>query len=460
MPYPLPDTGQTTCYDETGVIACPGEGEPFYGQDGTYDGARPQYVDNGDGTVTDLVTGLMWQQDPGDKMTYAEAAAGAGSFTLAGYDDWRLPTIKELYSLIDFGGTDPSACRTDDGCGAVPFIDDEAFAFSYGDPSTERLIDSQWATATIYDGTTMGGNTTMFGVNFADGRIKGYPIEELHGEAKGFFVIYVRGGDGYGENDFADNGDGTVSDLATGLMWQQGDSGAGMEWAEALEYCEALDTAGYDDWRLPDAKELQSIVDYGRGPQSTGTAAIDPVFEATPITDEGGGTDWGFYWTGTTHASTSSGASAVYVAFGEALGWMQVGGDTVLQDVHGAGAQRSDPKTGDASEYPFGHGPQGDVIRIDNMVRCVRGGDAAATSGTTADVAQASGEAGPAAAGTGAPAGGPLAGAAAALGVAEDALVAALGDPGRGTPDFEDAALRLGVTVEELMAVLPPPPAP
>jgi hypothetical protein len=41
-------------------------------------------------------------------------------------------------------------------------------------------------------------------------------------------------------------------------------------------------------------------------------------------------------------------------------------------DVHGAGAQRSDPKTGDASDYPQGHGPQGDVIRINNYVRCVR----------------------------------------------------------------------------------------
>lgn len=44
-------------------------------------------------------------------------------------------------------------------------------------------------------------------------------------------------------------------------------------------------------------------------------------------------------------------------------------------DVHGAGSQRSDPKVGDASEFPHGRGPQGDVIRIENMVRCVRGGN-------------------------------------------------------------------------------------
>jgi len=47
-----------------------------------------------------------------------------------------------------------------------------------------------------------------------------------------------------------------------------------------------------------------------------------------------------------------------------------------LLDVHGAGAQRSDPKVGDASQFPHGRGPQGDVIRIRKMVRCVRGGTA------------------------------------------------------------------------------------
>ena len=47
-------------------------------------------------------------------------------------------------------------------------------------------------------------------------------------------------------------------------------------------------------------------------------------------------------------------------------------GNYVLQDVHGAGAQRSDPKIGDPDDYPYGHGPQGDVIRIYNYVRCVR----------------------------------------------------------------------------------------
>ena len=47
-------------------------------------------------------------------------------------------------------------------------------------------------------------------------------------------------------------------------------------------------------------------------------------------------------------------------------------GKGVLQDVHGAGAQRSDPKAGDPGDYPQGHEPQGDVIRVFNYVRLVR----------------------------------------------------------------------------------------
>jgi hypothetical protein len=462
LTYAVVDTGQSTCYNDTSATTCPESGSAFFGQDANYQANEATYLDNGDGTVSDLVTGLMWQQDPGAKMTFSEAAAGADSFGLAGYDDWRLPTIKELYSLIDFSGTDPSGCQTSE-CGATPFIDTDYFAFEYGDTDAgERMIDSQWATSTVYEGLTMGGNETMFGVNFADGRIKGYPMSDPQGE-KGFFVIYVRGNTSYGENAFVDNGDGSVTDLATGLTWQQGDSVTGMDWSEALDYCEALDVAGSTDWTLPDAKQLQSIVDYTRSPSATGTAAIDPVFDTTEITDESGGSDWGSYWSSTTHASLNSVSNAAYVSFGEALGWMQDPrtGEYELQDVHGAGAQRSDPKTGDAADYPYGHGPQGDVIRIDNLVRCVSSSDAQVVTGGEAPAAAPAESSSEQPATGGQPAGGgPLADAAQQLGVTEDALVAALGSPDSGPPDFDAAAAVLGVTVEDLMAAVGAPQQP
>ncbi len=377
--YIIVDTGQNAFYDASNEVLTPDLGESFYGQDAQYAGIQPAYQDNGDGTVTDLNTGLMWQQNAGEKMTYDEAVTKANTLDLAGHTDWRLPSIKELYSLIKFSGIDPSGF---DGSteGLVPFIDTDYFEFSYGDKSLgERIIDSQFATSNLYVGDTeFGGGDLMFGVNFADGRIKGYPKGPMPGQEDGklYFVLYVRGNEKYGKNNFVDNGDGTVTDLSTGLMWQQEDSKDGMNWEDALNHAENLDLAGYDDWRLPDAKELQSIVDYSRSLSTHDSAAINPVFQSTSIIDEGGNKNYPFYWTSTTHANLQNGGGAVYLAFGEALGWIETPSSGYeLMDVHGAGAQRSDPKNGNPDDYPYGHGPQGDVIRIYNYVRCVRGGD-------------------------------------------------------------------------------------
>ncbi|MBD3160909.1 MAG: DUF1566 domain-containing protein [Candidatus Latescibacteria bacterium] len=382
---PLVDTGQELCYDDQGSIPVPSAGQAFYGQDSQYDGNPPSYSPSDDGlTVYDRVTGLTWQRSPdtngdgeidaGDKLTWDEARVYPATLNeqgFGGFTDWRLPTIKELYSLIDFRGVDPSGYNggTEN---LVPFLDTDAFEFAYGDEEAgERIIDSQWASRTLYVGTVFDGQAAAFGVNFADGRIKGYPVSAHGGREKTFFVVCTRGNPEYGINQFVDNGDGTITDLATGLMWQQADSGEGLTWEEALAYCEDLQLAGHSDWRLPNAKELQSIVDYERSPSTTASAAIDPLFDCTAILDETGETNYPFYWTGTTHANLSAqaaGANAVYVAFGDALGYM-FGGWT---DVHGAGAQRSDPKSGDPADWPTGHGPQGDCIRIYNHARAVR----------------------------------------------------------------------------------------
>ena len=386
-PFVVVDTGQDKCYNDSGAeISCPAPGEFFYGQDAQHNANMPAFTENGDGTVTDNVTGLMWQQSPDtngngvidadDKLSYDQAAARASTLNLGGYSDWRLPTIKELYSLIHFSGTDPSGYEGSDTSDLVPFMDTGYFDFAYGDTTAgERLIDAQYASGTLYvSNTANDGGRTLFGVNFADGRIKGYGLA-LFGSNKTFFVIYVRGNTGYGQNDFADNGDGTITDNATGLMWSRDDSGIGLNWEEALAWVEqnnAKNYLGYSDWRLPDAKELQSIVDYTRSPDSTGSAAINPLFDVASIVNEAGQVDFPSYWTSTTHVNWSAvpGPSGVYVAFGRAMGYM----NNTWVDVHGAGAQRSDPKSGDPADYPFGRGPQGDAIRIYNYVRCVRSG--------------------------------------------------------------------------------------
>jgi hypothetical protein len=389
LTYPIVDTGQISCYDATSKISAPDPGFPFFGQDAQYQGNQPTYTRSSDGlTVFDNVTGLIWQRSPdtsedgsitaADQMTFAQAQAYADKLNAArfgGYADWRLPSIKELYSLIDFTGAEPMPTATD-ATGAAPYIDTSAFAFAHGDTSAgERVIDAQYVSATRYVSTTMNGNQTVFGVNFADGRIKGYPSETGPGGApKTFYVICVRGNPAYGTNDFEDNGDGTITDGATGLMWAKSDSGNGLDWQEALAWAESKNSEnylGYNDWRLPNAKELESLIDYTRSPGTTHSAAIDPLFSCTQITNEAGQPDYPCYWTSTTHAAVGGRVDeAVYVAFGRAMGYM----DGAWEDVHGAGAQRSDPKVGDPANYPNGRGPQGDAIRIYNYVRLVRDG--------------------------------------------------------------------------------------
>ncbi len=387
----LPDTNQENCYDSSGEqITCSGTG-----QDGDYIINAPTYTDNGDSTVTDDITGVMWQQsadtsgdgvvDVDDKYSQSGAEAYCQSLELAGYSDWELPDIKTMYSLIDFTGEDVSGWEGSDTSELDPFINDDIFGYGYGDTDAEeRVIDAQWATTSLY----VADESMMFGVNLADGRIKGYGVN-LMGSDKLFYVQCKRNSGSYGLNDYRDNGDNTVTDNATGFMWQQDDNGEGVNWDSALGYCEDLSLGDYTDWRLPNAKELQSIVDYTESPDTTGFAALDSdYFNATQILNEAGEEDYGYYWTSTTHKNMMNGASGVYISFGRALGYMTDVTTRVSSwlDVHGAGAQRSDPKDLDIDrldasytivtdangDQAVTHGPQGDIIRGDNYVRCVR----------------------------------------------------------------------------------------
>jgi hypothetical protein len=379
--YPIVGTGVSLCYGNTAPIACPtNTTDPFFGQ---FSGITPSYQNNGDGTISDMNTGLMWIQARGTKISWDSAFIMAAQCTTGGYNDWRVPTIKELYSLMNFTG---KSGTTHPDC--IAYIDTTYFGWTTGDLSIgERIIDAQDWSANEYTGLTMMADTTIFGLNTIDGRIKGYPKYQPPSNTtpQRMYIRYVRGNINYGINNFVDNGDNTITDNATGLMWTKNDDGSGMNWEEALAYAQAQNGQnylGHSDWRLPNAKELQSIVDYSRSLDATSSASIDPVFNCTAITDEGGFTNYPFYWTSTTHLDNMG---AVYLAFGEALGWMKMPPTATyytLKDVHGAGAQRSDPKSGSYTSYYlgldisgdsiYGLGPQGDVIRIDNYVRLVR----------------------------------------------------------------------------------------
>lgn len=372
-PSPVPDTMQDTCFDLTGaVIACPAAGEALFGQDAQVTRNPASYEVNGDGTVTDTVTGLLWQQTPeNDRLQYAEALSYCEALDLGGRSDWRVPSIKELYSLADNRG---ELLKPEEGA-PTPYIDTSVFDFFY--PDGPMAFAGQYWSATLYvKGPVQNGrNQAAFGFNFADGHIKAYgtgldfytgaaaPGGVGDGKAPGNYVRCVSGEeDVYGVNAFVDNGDGTVTDEATGLMWQQADDSIRREWQEALAYCEALELGGHDDWTLPNSKDLQSIVDYRR----TSFPAIDEAYFS--ITEDSETLD---FWTSTTFGDWKNYANVI--AFGKALS--KTGDQTEYTDWHGAGAQRSSIKTivgQEMTEDTTCSVNACDYNRADNLVRCVR----------------------------------------------------------------------------------------
>ncbi|MBK7171702.1 MAG: DUF1566 domain-containing protein [Bacteroidales bacterium] len=336
-------------------------GEAFFGQDAQFTHTAPVYTKSSDGlTVKDEVTGLTWQKTyekptSGGMYYWAETQTEVDNLNkqnYGGYNDWRVPTIKELYSLWNASV-------------GWPWIDTKYFDIKYTDE--QDLSHAIFWSSDKYTGVmgNVNGETPgaelAFGVNFGTGHIKSYSISV----GPKHFVRCVRGNLSYGVNLFQNNNDGTISDLATGLMWQQTDNGSGMDWEHALAYAQTQNNAnylGHNDWRLPNTKELQSLVDYTRSPGATNPAnvgpAINAMFSCTAILNDGGKADYPYYWTSTSAISNPTGTynNAWYVAFGRAENGSG-------EDLHGAGAVRFDKKivgTGEGEE------------RVLNYVRLVR----------------------------------------------------------------------------------------
>jgi len=235
--FNIPDTGQSKCYNSSGAeISCAGTG-----QDGAYALNPMSYSDNGNGTVTDNVTGLMWQkQDDGTQRTWADAGPYCDALTLGDYSDWRLPSKKELISIVNYSVPYPG-----------PTIN----------PSYFTGANEYWAAAHDI--------SFAWYVSFYSGGVS------LYGKTQNAYVRCVRGA-GYPSPSFTDNGDGTVTDNVTGLMWQQQDDGTKKTWSDALTYCEGLSLADLSDWRLPDIRELESVAK-----DTENSAAIDAAYFPT-----------------------------------------------------------------------------------------------------------------------------------------------------------------------------------
>jgi hypothetical protein len=158
---PVSKTGQTKCYDTAGTdISCEGTG-----QDGEYQAGvaspNPRFTDNGDGTVTDALTGLMWTEDDNDNetMTWQEALDYANNLSLGNkgcgtsYTDWRLPNVKELQSLIDFSNYDPSLP------GGHPFLNVQS-SYYWSSTTIEGYTSFAWYVS-MSSGSVYGNEKTL-----------------------------------------------------------------------------------------------------------------------------------------------------------------------------------------------------------------------------------------------------------------------------------------------------------
>jgi hypothetical protein len=282
----LPETGQLLCYDNSGnVIDCAGTG-----QDGAYSINPISYSDNGNGTVTDNITGLIWQKCSAGQNNDSTCSGPAlyynwfkasgifdpnynpssqdicGVLDLGGSTDWRLPTKMELLGIVDYALASPG-----------PTINLSYF------PNT--MASNFWSSSTP---PATPGNA--WGVHFNSGFANSFSKGDIDS------VRCVRGGPSPLQS-YVDNGDDTVTEASTGLMWQQGETGV-MSWGASMSYCEASNLAGYSDWRLPNIVELASLID-----ETIYNPAINTLFFPNANASN--------YWSSTTNVSTPSSARVI-----------------------------------------------------------------------------------------------------------------------------------------------------
>lgn len=210
------------------------------------DNTSPANYTSADGVTLDRVTGLEWQQvDSNVNYTFDGANGYCNTLTLDGESNWRLPTAKELLSIVDFGTFSPA-------------VDGSAF------PATDSV--TYW---TATDLNTI--NDFRWTVGFASGG------HLQAGELGNRRVRCVRSN---GQNAlvsvFNDNGDGSVTDLASGLIWEQQYTGDTYDQAAGISYCQSLVLAGSSNWRLPQVKELASLLDYRESNPAT-DAQLFPI---------------------------------------------------------------------------------------------------------------------------------------------------------------------------------------
>ena len=218
-------TGQSHSYDANGTRMIQGE----IHDDGYYRSGTPPRYKRHDNTVTDALSHLIWEDTPHVNtvsMKQAEAYDYCDGLSLGGYTDWRLPTLNELESLMLFDDDNTT-------------IQHPAFSFVRSD---------------MFWTGTMVFLSNPFGVFIENtgGDIHSENALHPHGPA---YVRCVRGSSISGDTFYRENG--MVINAQQSINWQDDQEPTKeTNWTEAIQYCESLTLAGFDDWRLPNINEL------------------------------------------------------------------------------------------------------------------------------------------------------------------------------------------------------------
>jgi hypothetical protein len=239
--YILPDTGQTQSFT----------GNP--GEDSDYSGYAMSFTESGGNIVIDNMTTLVWEKTINtNSRTWSEADSYCTNLSLDGFSDWRLPSVLEMKDIVNYGTYSPA-------------IDTTYFGndiYSYWTSDTE--VGSAWM------------------LNFTRG------TSILETDSNSHYTRCVRGSV-VTNNTLVDNGNGTVSDNGLNLTWQA-DEGGYLSWESALNYCETLSLNGFNNWRLPNIKEMVTLVRFASNPP------IDTGMFSNAVS--------GSYWSGTTRVDS------------------------------------------------------------------------------------------------------------------------------------------------------------
>jgi hypothetical protein len=323
----VPATGQQTSYTP---------GDDGDQQKGVAWGAA-RFADNGDGTVTDKLTGLVWLKQADCLMTgnwfnalvevngLASGLCGLTDRSTAG--QWRMPNLNELESLIDGSASHPALPANSPFSGMTDQIEWTSTSYFHGQAASPaawaiRMSDGRY----INDGTANDKTSAQNAVWAVRGTAAGAAAPA----ATGLYPVYATGDDGSLQTGahltyprFIDKGDGTVTDTMTGLVWLKQANCIRDTWANAAATvttlasgaCGLSDGSKAGDWRMPNRKELASLSDRMETNhadffnaryvwKSNGQVYREPIFSNFVVSE--------YYWTSSTVAAAPSSVWTLY----------------------------------------------------------------------------------------------------------------------------------------------------